>query len=110
MLVLGRLLADISRNLPGRPVDVSTEGTKVQVTCGSSRFALLQMPADEYPTLPTAPEGSGSIDGSVFTQAVAQVSIAADRGDSLPILTGVRAYERRDDLRAQTGQERTGRR
>ena len=27
VLVLGRLLADISRNLPGRPVDVSTEGT-----------------------------------------------------------------------------------
>ena len=98
VLVLGRLLADISRNLPGRPVDVSTEGTKVQVTCGSSRFALLQMPADEYPTLPTAPEGSGSIDGSVFTQAVAQVSIAADRGDSLPILTGVRVEVDRDRM------------
>jgi DNA polymerase-3 subunit beta len=90
VLVLGRLLADISRNLPGKPVDVVTDGSKVQVTCGSSRFSLLQMPADEYPTLPTAPEGSGTIDGSVFTQAVSQVSIAADRGDSLPILTGVR--------------------
>ena len=60
VLVLGRLLADISRNLPGKPVDVTTDGAKVQVTCGSSRFALLQMPADEYPTLPTSPEGSGS--------------------------------------------------
>ena len=90
VLVLGRLLADISRNLPGKPVDITTEGAKVQVTCGSSRFALLQMPADEYPTLPTSPEGSGSIDGTVFTQAVQQVQIAADRGDTLPILTGVR--------------------
>lgn len=90
VLVLGRLLADISRNLPAKPVDVVTEGSKVQVTCGSSRFSLLQMPADEYPTLPTSPEGTGTIDGSVFTQAVSQVSIAADRGDSLPILTGVR--------------------
>lgn len=89
-LVLGRLLADISRNLPGKPVDVATEGAKVQVTCGSSRFALLQMPADEYPTLPTSPESSGSIDGTLFTQAVQQVQIAADRGDTLPILTGVR--------------------
>lgn len=89
-LVLGRLLADISRNLPAQPVDVVTDGAKVQVTCGSSRFALLQMPADEYPTLPTAPESSGSIDGTVFTQAVQQVQIAADRGDTLPILTGVR--------------------
>jgi DNA polymerase-3 subunit beta len=90
VLVLGRLLADISRNLPDKPVDVSTDGNKVAVTCGSSRFALMQMPADDYPTLPTAPEPSGTIAGDVFTQAVAQVSVAADRGDTLPILTGVR--------------------
>ena len=90
VLVLGRLLADISRNLPGKPVDVSTDGNKVSVTCGSSRFSLMQMPADDYPTLPTAPEASGTIAGDVFTQAVAQVSVAADRGDTLPILTGVR--------------------
>ncbi len=89
-LVLGRLLADISRNLPARPIDVVAEGNKVQVTCGSSRFSLLVMPVDDYPTLPTAPEASGTIQGDVFTQAVAQVAIAADRGDTLPILTGVR--------------------
>ncbi len=90
VLVLGRLLADISRNLPARPVDVSTDGNKVQVVCGSSRFSLLLMPADDYPTLPASPAISGTIAGDVFTQAVAQVSIAADRGDTLPILTGVR--------------------
>ncbi len=90
VLVLGRLLADISRNLPDRPIDVATDGSKVQVTCGSSRFSLLMMPSDDYPTLPSSPEPSGTIDGHVFTQAVAQVSVAADRGDTLPILTGVR--------------------
>ncbi len=90
VLVLGRLLADISRNLPDRPIDVGTEGSKVQVTCGASRFSLLMMPADDYPTLPSSPEPSGTVDGHVFTQAVSQVSVAADRGDTLPILTGVR--------------------
>ena len=90
VLVLGRLLADISRNLPNKPVDVEVQGSKVQVVCGSSRFSLLQMPSADYPTLPTSPEPSGSIDGHLFTQAVGQVSIAADRGDTLPILTGVR--------------------
>ncbi|WP_353951861.1 DNA polymerase III subunit beta [Knoellia sp. S7-12] len=90
VLVLGRLLADISRNLPNKPVDVEVIGSKVQVVCGSSRFSLLQMPSDDYPTLPSSPEPSGSIDGQLFTQAVSQVSIAADRGDTLPILTGVR--------------------
>ncbi|KGN37435.1 DNA polymerase III subunit beta [Knoellia subterranea] len=90
VLVLGRLLADISRNLPNKPVDVEVQGSKVQVVCGSSRFSLLQMPSDDYPTLPASPEASGSIDGHLFTQAVSQVSVAADRGDTLPILTGVR--------------------
>ncbi len=90
VLVLGRLLADISRNLPAKPIDVSTDGNKVNVVCGSSRFSLREMPVADYPTLPTAPEPSGSVPGDVFTQAVAQVSIAADRGDTLPILTGVR--------------------
>ena len=90
VLVLGRLLADISRNLPDRPIDVRTDGNKVEVTCGSSRFSLLLMPADDYPTLPSSPAISGTIAGDIFTTAVAQVSIAADRGDTLPILTGVR--------------------
>ncbi len=91
VLVAGRLLSDISRNLPtGKPVDVATDGTKVQVTCGTSRFSLLMMQADDYPTLPAAPQASGTIAGDVFTQAVQQVAIAADRGDTLPILTGVK--------------------
>ena len=98
VLVLGRLLADISRNLPDRPIDVATEGSKVQVTCGASRFSLLMMPADDYPTLPTSPEPSGTVDGHLFTQAVAQVSVAADRGDTLPILTGVRVEVHGDTM------------
>ena len=89
-LVLGKLLADIARSLPDKPVDVAAEGSKVSLTCGSSRFSLIQMPVEDYPSLPSPAESSGTIAGDVFTQAVAQVAIAADRGDTLPILTGVR--------------------
>jgi DNA polymerase III subunit beta len=90
VLVSGRLLADISRNLPGKPVDVVAEGSKVAVTCGSSRFSLLTMPVDDYPSLPQMPQASGSLAGDVFTLAVGQVTVAAGRDDTLPILTGVR--------------------
>jgi DNA polymerase-3 subunit beta len=90
VLVSGRLLADISRNLPDRPVDVATDGNKVTVACGSSRFTLLTMPADDYPALPQMPEASGRVPGDVFTLAVSQVTTAAGRDDTLPILTGVR--------------------
>jgi DNA polymerase III subunit beta len=89
-LVSGRLLADISRALPAKPVDVATDGSRVSVTCGSGRFTLLTMPVEEYPTLPAMPEKSGVIAGDVFTEAVNQVTVAASRDETLPILTGVR--------------------
>lgn len=90
VLVNGRLLNDIARSFASGPVDVSTDGSKVTLTCGSSRFTLIQMPLDEYPALPIPAEATGTVAGDVFTQAVAQVSVAADRGDTLPVLTGVR--------------------
>jgi DNA polymerase-3 subunit beta len=90
VLVSGRLLADISRSLPGKPVDVATDGSRVSLTCGTSRFTLLTMPVDEYPALPTMPDGTGTVAGDIFTEAVAQVTVAASRDETLPILTGVR--------------------
>ncbi|WP_028045875.1 DNA polymerase III subunit beta [Cellulomonas sp. URHE0023] len=90
VLVSGRLLAEISRALPDKPVDVVLEGTKVIVTCGASRFTLLTMPVEDYPNLPVMPPTTGTVDGDELTHAVAQVSIAASRDDTLPLLTGVR--------------------
>ncbi|MCR6492806.1 DNA polymerase III subunit beta [Cellulomonas sp. P24] len=90
VLVSGRLLAEISRALPAKPVDVVLDGSKVTVTCGASRFTLLTMPVDEYPALPVMPSISGTVDGDELTQAVAQVTVAASRDDTLPLLTGVR--------------------
>lgn len=89
-LVSGRLLREIAHALPHKPVKFELEGTKVSVTCGASRFTLATMPVDQYPALPEFPEQSGTIDGSAFQQAVAQVSAAASRDETLPILTGVR--------------------
>ncbi len=90
VLVSGRLLADISRSLPNRPVDVSTDGAKVVLTCGNARFTLLTLPVEDYPSLPAMPTASGSLRGDAFAAAVAQVSVAAGRDDTLPVLTGVR--------------------
>jgi DNA polymerase-3 subunit beta len=90
VLVSGRLLAEISRALPDKPVDVVLDGTKVVVTCGASRFTLLTMPVEDYPNLPAMPPTTGTVDGDELTHAVAQVSVAASRDDTLPLLTGVR--------------------
>lgn len=90
VLVPGRLLADITRSLPGQPVDLATEGTRVQLTCGTARFTVPTLPLDEYPTLPTMPDVAGSLGSDAFAVAVASVAVAAGRDDTLPVLTGVR--------------------
>lgn len=90
VLVSGRLLAEISRALPAKPVDIDLDGTKVTVTCGSTRFTLLTMPVDEYPALPEMPPLAGSVDAAEFAAAIGQVTIAAGRDETLPLLTGVK--------------------
>ena len=89
-LVSGRLLADICRSLPNKPVEMAVEGTKVSLTCGSARFSLQTMPVDEYPSLPDMPRATGTVRSDTFAHAVAQAVTAAGRDDMLPVLTGVR--------------------
>ena len=89
-LVSGRLLADICRSLPNKPVEMTIDGAKVSLTCGSARFSLQTMPVEEYPALPEMPAASGTVNSEVFAAAVAQAVTAAGRDDMLPVLTGVR--------------------
>ena len=89
-LVSGRLLADISRSLPPKPVDITSDDTKVELICGSARFTLQTLPVADYPSLPTMPEATGTVPSAAFAQAVAQVVVAAGRDELLPVFTGVR--------------------
>ena len=89
-LVSGRLLADIVRSLPAKPVELVLDGARVSLTCGSARFSLQTMPVEDYPTLPEMPTAAGTVKSDVFAHAVAQAVTAAGRDDMLPVLTGVR--------------------
>jgi DNA polymerase-3 subunit beta len=97
-LVSGRLLAEISRSLPGRPVQISSDGGRAVLTCGSATFNLLTMPEDEYPALPEMPPAAGTVGSDAFATAVGQTAVAAGRDDTLPSLTGVRIEIERDTL------------
>jgi len=90
VLVSGRLLAEISRSLPARPVQITSEGGKAVLSCGSATFTLLTMPEEEYPALPEMPQAAGSVGSDAFASAVSQSATAAGRDDTLPALTGVR--------------------
>lgn len=89
-LVSGRLLADITKALPAQPVDISVDGSRATITCGSARFSLPTMPVEDYPQLPAQPAFAGELAGESFGQAVAQVAIASGKDDTLPMLTGMR--------------------
>jgi len=88
-LVPGRLLAEISKTLPNKPVSFNLEGSRVLVTVGSAKYTLPTLPINEYPNLPVVPDTSGSIASDLFATAVNQVAVAAGRDDSLPTLTGI---------------------
>jgi DNA polymerase-3 subunit beta len=90
VLVSGRLLSEITKSLPARPVEVTVEGTRVSLSCGSARFSLPTMAVEDYPTLPSLPEDTGVVPSDLFAQAVRQVAVAAGRDDTLPMLTGIR--------------------
>jgi DNA polymerase III subunit beta len=89
VLVPGRLLAEISRSLPAKPISFVLEGSRVLVSAGSAKFTLPTLPLSEYPTLPELPAASGSLNSDSFATAVNQVAVAAGKDDSLPTLTGV---------------------
>ncbi|OBK23821.1 DNA polymerase III subunit beta [Mycobacterium asiaticum] len=90
VLVSGRLLSDITRALPNKPVDFYVDGNRVALTCGSARFSLPTMAVEDYPTLPSLPEETGTLPAELFAEAIGQVAIAAGRDDTLPMLTGIR--------------------
>ncbi|MCE0765883.1 DNA polymerase III subunit beta [Pseudonocardia kujensis] len=90
VLVSGRLLADITRALPNKPVDLVVDGARATINCGNSRFSLPIMPVEDYPQLPAMPQRAGTVDAAELAGAVAQVAVAAGRDDTLPMLTGVR--------------------
>src|ERR1700751_124839 len=90
VLVSGRLLSEITRALPNKPVDFYVDGNRVALSCGSAKFSLPTMPVEDYPTLPALPEETGTLPVDLLAEAISQVAIAAGRGDTLPMLTGIR--------------------
>ena len=61
VLIPGKLLAEISRSLPNKPITIALDGSRVLVTSGSAKFTLPTLSLSEYPnpvsythlTLPT---------------------------------------------------------
>ena len=89
VLVPGRLLVEITRSLPELPVEFADDPDGVSLICGEAAFTLATLPTGEYPELPELPQLAGTADGGVLAAAIGQVTPAASRDDTLPMLTAV---------------------
>ncbi|HMQ67313.1 MAG TPA: DNA polymerase III subunit beta [Arachnia sp.] len=90
VLVSGRLLNEIARSLPNKPVELNADHSRVELTCGQARFTLQTLPVEEYPTLPNMPSQTGVVNAAEFERAVGQVFVAAGRDELLNVFTGVK--------------------
>ena len=90
ILVLGKLLADITKSLPAESTYLVANDTTLTITSGKSPFTMQLMPNAEYPDLPQMPQQLGQVDAPTFVQAVSQACVAVSREENRPVLTGVR--------------------
>jgi DNA polymerase III subunit beta len=80
---------EITRSLPGLPVEFADDPDGVSMICGEAAFTLATLPTGEYPELPELPQLAGTADSGVLATAIGQVTPAASRDDTLPMLTAV---------------------
>lgn len=90
ILVLGKLLTDITKSLPAERTYLVANDTTLTITSGKSTFTMQLMPNAEYPDLPQMPQQLGQVDAPTFVQAVSQACVAVSREENRPVLTGVR--------------------
>lgn len=94
-------LAEIARELPPSPVKIAAVGEqRITLECGRSRFKLLGLPRDEFPTFPGVKfSESWRIKSGDLQKLILHTSFAVSTEESRPILNGV-LWELREDRMA----------
>jgi DNA polymerase-3 subunit beta len=92
-------LTEIARELPPSPVKIGAAGEqRITLECGRSRFKLLGLPRDEFPTFPTVRfDQSWRVRSGDLQKLISHVAFAVSNEESRPILNGV-LWELRPDL------------
>src|SRR5688572_16680074 len=94
-------LTEIARELPPSPVKIGAAGEqRVTLECGRSRFKLLGLPRDEFPTFPTVRfNESWRIRSGDLQKLIGHTAFAVSTEESRPILNGVLWELRPDEMR-----------
>lgn len=96
-----RKLVEIVRELPSASIRVTSSGEqRIQIECGRSRFKLLGLSRDEFPSFPVVKfEGGWRIAAKDLQKLIGHVAFAASTEESRPILNGVLWELRSDRMR-----------
>src|SRR5689334_20186837 len=99
--VPAKKLSEIARELPPAPVKIGAMGEqRITLECGRSRFKLLGLPRDEFPTFPQVRfQDSWRVRSGDLQKLISHVSFAASTEESRPILNGVLWELRADRMR-----------
>ena len=91
-------LSEIARELPPAPVKIAAIGEqRITLECGRSKFKLLGLPRDEFPTFPSVQFGeSWRIKSGDLQKLISHTAFAVSTEESRPILNGV-LWELRPD-------------
>lgn len=91
-------LSEIARELPPSPVKIAASGEqRVTLECGRSKFKLLGLPRDEFPTFPSVRfNESWRVKSGELQKLIQHTSFAVSTEESRPILNGV-LWELRED-------------
>ncbi|MBI4541987.1 MAG: DNA polymerase III subunit beta [Gemmatimonadetes bacterium] len=94
-------LSDIARELPTSPVRISSAGEqRAQLECGKSKFRLLGLPRDEFPSFPHVKfDGAWKAPAKDLHKLIGHVAFAVSTEESRPILNGVLWELRKDRMR-----------
>ncbi|MFN7798705.1 DNA polymerase III subunit beta, partial [Gemmatimonas sp.] len=84
-------LSEIARELPPSPVKIAASGEqRVTLECGRSKFKLLGLPRDEFPTFPSVRfNDSWRVRSGELQKLIAHTAFAVSTEESRPILNGV---------------------
>lgn len=96
-----RKLVEIVRELPSAAIRITASGEqRVSLECGRSRFKLLGIPRDEFPTFPPVQFTAGwAVTSADLQKLIGHVAFAASTEESRPILNGVLWELRKDQMR-----------
>jgi DNA polymerase-3 subunit beta len=94
-------LLEIVRELPSAAIRMTAAGEqRVNLECGRSRFKLLGIPRDEFPSFPPVRfDGAWTVLSGELQKLIGHVAFAASTEESRPILNGVLWELRKDQMR-----------